>query len=78
MLFGCAPPEPLKIGYLGGLSGRVADLGEAGRSGALLAVEEINGLGGVNGRKVELIVQDAQQQELRLMSSQRRFGDYRT
>ncbi|QRM19254.1 ABC transporter substrate-binding protein [Dechloromonas sp. TW-R-39-2] len=64
MLFGCAPPEPLKIGYLGGLSGRVADLGEAGRSGALLAVEEINGLGGINGRKVELIVQDdAQQQE---------------
>lgn len=61
-LFGCAPPEPLKIGFLGGLSGRVADLGEAGRSGTLIAVEEINGQGGVNGRRVELLVQDDAQQ----------------
>jgi len=64
MLFGCAPSEPLKIGFIGGLSGRVADLGEAGRNGALMAIEEVNARGGVNGRKVELVVEDdAQHQE---------------
>ena len=30
----CAPPEPVRIGFLGGLSGRVADLGIGGRNGA--------------------------------------------
>lgn len=57
-LVACAPPEPVKLGFLGGLSGRVADLGEAGRSGALLAVEEANAAGGMNGRKIELVVRD--------------------
>lgn len=43
---------PLHIGYLGGLSGRVADLGEAGRNGVMLAVEEVNAQGGIRGRQV--------------------------
>lgn len=57
-LTACAPPEPIKLGFLGGLSGRVADLGEAGRSGAQLAVEEANAAGGMGGRKIELMVRD--------------------
>ena len=57
----CAPPEPLKLGFIGGLSGRVADLGEAGRNGALLAVEDANAAGGIDGRKVELLVHDDEQ-----------------
>ncbi|MEF8715517.1 MAG: ABC transporter substrate-binding protein [Accumulibacter sp.] len=61
MLAGCAPPEPLRLGFLGGLSGRVADLGIAGRNGAMLAVEIRNSSGGVNGRMVELIVEDDKQ-----------------
>lgn len=61
-LAACAPPEPVKLGFLGGLSGRVADLGEAGRHGALLAVEEANAGGGVNGRKIELLIHDDEQQ----------------
>ena len=61
-LAACAPPEPVKLGFLGGLSGRVADLGEAGRNGALLAVEETNLAGGVNGRRVELLIHDDEQQ----------------
>ena len=60
-LAACAPPEPLRLGFVGGLSGRVADLGIEGRNGAMLAVEQRNKLGGVNGRQVELVVEDDQQ-----------------
>jgi len=59
LLFGCRQePEPLKIGFVGGLSGRVADLGIAGRDGVMLAVEQLNEQGGINGRKVRLLVRD--------------------
>lgn len=57
-LAACAPPEPMKLGFLGGLTGRVADLGEAGRNGALFAVEEANAAGGLSGRRIELLIQD--------------------
>ena len=57
----CAPPEPVRIGFLGGLSGRVADLGIGGRNGAILAVEMRNQQGGINGRPIELIAEDDQQ-----------------
>lgn len=57
----CVPSKPLPLGFVGGLSGPVADLGEAGRDGALLAVEEANAAGGVGGRRVELhLIDDAQ------------------
>ena len=57
----CAPEPPVLLGYVGGLSGRVADLGISGRNGATLAVENINSAGGVNGRKVKLVVMDDKQ-----------------
>lgn len=57
----CSPSEPIRIGFVGGVSGRVADLGIAGRNGALLAVELRNQSGGVAGRQVELIVRDDEQ-----------------
>lgn len=60
-LAGCTQKEPIKLGFLGGLTGRVADLGEAGRDGALFAIEEVNAAGGVNGRHIELLIQDDQQ-----------------
>jgi branched-chain amino acid transport system substrate-binding protein len=50
-MIACTPPEPLRIGFLGGLSGRVADLGIGGRNGAILAVEMRNRQGGINGRQ---------------------------
>lgn len=60
-LVACAPPEPLLLGFVGGLSGRVADLGVDGRNGAMLAVELRNQAGGVKGKQVELLVEDDQQ-----------------
>lgn len=66
---GCGQREPVRIGFVGGLSGSVADLGEAGRNGAQIAVEEVNRAGGVNGRQVELIVRDDAQNPERAIAA---------
>lgn len=50
--------EPVKIGFAGPLTGQKAMLGIYGRDGALLAVEEINNTGGIEGHPLELIVKD--------------------
>lgn len=55
---GCSDKKPIKIGYVGGLTGRNGDLGTAGRDGALLAVESINAGGGIAGRPLELVIRD--------------------
>ena len=60
-LTSCRDEPPLKIGFVGGLTGRIADLGVAGRDGVILAVEEKNLSGGIAGRKVELVVRDDRQ-----------------
>lgn len=58
LLTGCGDPVPWRIGFIGGLSGRVSDLGMAARNGARLAVEQVNAGGGAGGRPVVLIVRD--------------------
>ena len=55
---GCSQPKPVKIGFAGGLTGRLADLGTGGRDGALLATEDLNAVGGIKGARVELLVRD--------------------
>ena len=57
----CSEELPLKIGFVGGLTGRVADLGVAGRDGVIMEVEHINRSGGIGGRKVELVIKDDRQ-----------------
>lgn len=61
VLAGCSDQTPVKIGFVGGLSGRVADLGISGRNGALLAVDDWNRAGGVNGRPIKLLIRDDHQ-----------------
>ena len=58
---GCSR-SPLKLGFLGGLTGPAADLGIAGRDGALLGVEHRNAAGRVGGRRIELVAFDDRQQ----------------
>ena len=58
---GCEQKSPIKVGFVGGLTGRLSDLGTAGRNGVILAVEEINSRGAINGRPVELITKDDKQ-----------------
>lgn len=63
LLPGCSQREPVRLGFLGGLSGRIADLGIGGRNGTQLAVDDLNGAGGINGRRIELLTRDDQQDE---------------
>lgn len=61
MLIGCDRKKPFKIGFAGCLTGRLSDLGTAGRNGVILAIEQVNAAGGINGHLVELIVKDDRQ-----------------
>ena len=61
LVVACNSREPIQLGFIGGLSGRVADLGIGGRDGALLAIELRNASGGVGGRLLALIAEDDQQ-----------------
>ncbi|THB70198.1 MAG: amino acid ABC transporter substrate-binding protein [Gammaproteobacteria bacterium] len=55
--------QPIKVGFIADLSSKRSQLGIAGRNGAILAVNEINAKGGVNGRNLELIISDNQAQK---------------
>jgi branched-chain amino acid transport system substrate-binding protein len=50
--------EPIKIGVLGTMSDINSDLSVSGRRGVELATYEFNQAGGLNGRKIELVVKD--------------------
>ena len=55
---GCGPAEPIRIGFVGGLTGSSSDVGTAGRDAVLLAIEQANAAGGVGGRKLEMVERD--------------------
>jgi branched-chain amino acid transport system substrate-binding protein len=50
--------ESLKIGLMVDLTGRASEIGRSGRNGVEIAAAEVNQNGGINGRKIELIVRD--------------------
>jgi branched-chain amino acid transport system substrate-binding protein len=50
--------QPIRIGLSINLSGTGGAAGEHVRNGVLLAVNDINSSGGINGRPIEIIVQD--------------------
>jgi hypothetical protein len=54
-----AQAETIKIGHLTPLTGFLGQLGVYGQNAAKMAVEEINGHGGVLGRKLELVTEDS-------------------
>lgn len=53
-----AENTPIKIGATLALSGKLASIGVAQQQGLELAVEDINRDGGINGRRLELVVDD--------------------
>jgi branched-chain amino acid transport system substrate-binding protein len=57
-LSGCMEKPPIRIGLAAQLTGKQADLGIQLRNGVQLAVDEINASGGINGRNLELSVED--------------------
>ena len=57
----CTPSkQTIKLGFAGGLSGSGANLGIDGMYGALLAVDDVNSQGGINGLEFELIIKNDQ------------------
>jgi branched-chain amino acid transport system substrate-binding protein len=50
----------IKIGYYGDLSGPTFNFGQSARNGVLMAADEINRLGGINGRKIDIVIEDDQ------------------
>ena len=51
--------RPVTLGSIQDLSGPIAGFGKQVRLGMLLRVDEINEQGGINGRKIKLIVEDS-------------------
>ncbi|MCK9686179.1 ABC transporter substrate-binding protein [Scleromatobacter humisilvae] len=52
--------EPIKIGVAEALSGGAAQYGISIRNGFQMAAEEINAAGGINGRQIEMVIEDEQ------------------
>lgn len=50
----------INIGYFGDLSGPTFNFGQSGKNGVLMAANEINQAGGINGRKIDIILEDDQ------------------
>lgn len=57
-LSACGPQGPVQIGFIGGLTDSNSDNGQAGLNGVILALEQFNRAGGLQGRMVELVVRD--------------------
>lgn len=51
---------PIKIGFIGPLSGDASNIGQNAQAAVQIAVEEINKAGGIKGRQVEVIYEDGQ------------------
>ncbi len=49
---------PIKVGLIVPLTGDVKTFGESARNGAMLAIEEANAAGGINGRKIDVVATD--------------------
>src|SRR3989338_6431973 len=49
---------PIKIGFIGPLTGDIAGIGADMLNGVQVAVDEVNADGGINGRQIELIAED--------------------
>ena len=46
------------IGYYGDLSGRTSNFGQSTKEGVMMAADEINKAGGINGRQVQILSED--------------------
>jgi len=51
---------PIMVGYYGDLSGNTSSFGQSTKNGVEMAADEINKAGGINGRQVQIIVEDDQ------------------
>ena len=50
--------DPIRIGFIGGLTGYLVELDTGARDGMMIGVDEINAAGGVLGRQIEVLIED--------------------
>jgi len=48
----------IKIGYFGDLTGPTFNFGQSAYNGVLMAATEINDAGGINGRRIDVVIED--------------------
>ena len=70
-----ASGDPIKIGYIGPLTGDYSMYGETTKEGAELAAEEINAAGGVLGRDIEIISYDSKGDKTEAVNAYNRLRD---
>ena len=66
LAFSCSRPgddsapqhTTIKIGYFGDLTGPTFNFGQSGINGVLMAASEINQAGGINGRQIDVVIED--------------------
>ncbi len=71
-----APAEdktPIKLGWLGALSGDMATWGTAEKNGVMLTLKEINDAGGILGRPVEIVYYDGKGDQLEYINVLKRL-----
>lgn len=57
---GSANTSPIRIGVVSSMTGSAALDGQLEANGANMAADEINAAGGINGRKIQLVIEDSQ------------------
>lgn len=67
--------EHILLGFSGSLDGKFSDLSIMARNGAKMAVEEINIAGGIDGRKIELIVENDHATNKGVLAADRKLID---
>jgi branched-chain amino acid transport system substrate-binding protein len=50
--------SPIKIGYFGDLTGPTFNFGRSAYNGVLMAADEVNTAGGINGRRIDVVFED--------------------
>ena len=55
-----AQAKPIKIGQIIPITGEAAESGKYHKQGAEIAVDKINAAGGINGRKIQIVLEDDQ------------------
>jgi branched-chain amino acid transport system substrate-binding protein len=64
LAFSCRRPSDetdrstIKIGYFGDLTGPTFNFGQSAINGVLLAADEINRAGGINQRRIDVVIED--------------------
>src|SRR3990167_6575494 len=74
----CSDPVPIRLGFVGGLSGSGSDIGGSARNGALLAIEETNAQGGIQGRPLEILIKDDRQDKAIIRNAVKELIDARS